>query len=239
LNKNADGGHSGLCLACTRRSALQLRITKLRQGSNFPLFLNPRKTSESSCRGNPEAWIGGVSTRRVEDLVQTMGLDRISKSTVSKLCQDIDKRVNAFLGRPPEGEWPYLWLDATYREQREGGRIVSVAAGMARGCIVEVGRELIEAKALCAHGQWLPWLLVEFGWSEDTAHRYMQVAKAFQIPHAAEFSVLTIDATALYTLAAPDVPQSARNEAVERAQAGEHISKAEARVAEAQVRRQR
>jgi hypothetical protein len=75
-----------------------------------------------------EAWIGGVSTRRVDELVQAMGLSGISKSTVSKLCKEIDERVNAFLDRPLEGEWPYLWLDATYLKVREGGRIVSVAA---------------------------------------------------------------------------------------------------------------
>ena len=75
-----------------------------------------------------EAWIGGVSTRRVDELVQAMGLAGISKSQVSKLCKDIDERVNAFLERPIDGEWPYLWLDATYLKVREGGRIVSVAA---------------------------------------------------------------------------------------------------------------
>jgi len=75
-----------------------------------------------------EAWIGGVSTRRVDELVQAMGLSGISKSQVSKLCKDIDERVNAFLNRPIEGDWPYLWLDATYLKVREGGRIVSVAA---------------------------------------------------------------------------------------------------------------
>jgi hypothetical protein len=66
--------------------------------------------------------------RRVEDLVQAMGLTGISKSQVSKLCKDIDERANAFLERPIEGEGPYLWLDATYLKVREGGRIVSVAA---------------------------------------------------------------------------------------------------------------
>jgi putative transposase len=60
-----------------------------------------------------EAWIGGVSTRRVDELVQAMGLSGISKSQVSKLCKDIDERVNAFLDRPIDGEWPYLWLHAT------------------------------------------------------------------------------------------------------------------------------
>ena len=75
-----------------------------------------------------EAWISGVSTRRVDDLVQAMGLSGISKSTVSKLCKDIDERVGEFLNRPLTGEWPYVWLDATYLKVRQGGRIVSVAA---------------------------------------------------------------------------------------------------------------
>jgi transposase-like protein len=100
-----------------------------RQGSYFPPFLEPRRTSEKALVAViQEAWVGGVSTRRVDDLVQAMGLAGISKSTVSKLCKDIDDRVNAFLDRPLTGEWPYLWLDATYLKQREGGRIVSVAA---------------------------------------------------------------------------------------------------------------
>jgi putative transposase len=113
----------------TRLGTLNLRIPKLRQGSYFPPFLEARKTSEKALVAViQEAWIGGVSTRRVDELVQAMGLSGISKSTVSKLCRDIDERVGAFLDRPLEGEWPYLWLDATYLKQREGGRIISVAA---------------------------------------------------------------------------------------------------------------
>jgi transposase-like protein len=128
----------------TRLGTLQLRIPKLRQGSYFPPFLEPRKTSEKALVAViQEAWIGGVSTRRVEDLVQAMGLSGISKSTVSKLCQDIDERVNAFLDRPLEGEWPYLWLDATYLKQREGGRIVSVAAIIAVAANTEGRREIV------------------------------------------------------------------------------------------------
>src|ERR1700680_1149302 len=90
-----------------------------------------------------EAWIGGVSTRRVDDLVQAMGLSGISKSQVSKLCKDIDERVNAFLDRPLVGEWPYLWLDATYLKQREGGRIVSVAAIIAVAANSDGRREIV------------------------------------------------------------------------------------------------
>jgi putative transposase len=90
-----------------------------------------------------EAWISGVSTRRVDDLVQAMGLAGISKSTVSKLCKDIDDRVGAFLERPLTGDWPYLWLDATYLKQREGGRIVSVAAIFAVAANTEGKREIV------------------------------------------------------------------------------------------------
>src|SRR6201996_5556244 len=113
----------------TRLGQLSLRLPKLRQGSYFPPFLEPRKTAEKALvTVIQEAWMGGVSTRRVDELVQAMGFSGISKSQVSKLCKDIDERVNAFLKRPLAGEWPYLWLDATYLKVREGGRIVSVAA---------------------------------------------------------------------------------------------------------------
>lgn len=128
----------------TRLGALQLKIPKLRQGSYFPPFLEPRKTSERALVAViQEAWIGGVSTRRVDDLVQAMGLSGISKSSVSKLCKDIDERVQAFLDRPLEGEWPYLWLDATYLKQREGGRIVSVAAIIAVAVNTDGKREIV------------------------------------------------------------------------------------------------
>lgn len=95
----------------------------------FPGFLEPRKMVEKALVAViQEAWINGVSTRKVDELVQAMGMTGISKSSVSKLCKDIDERVNAFLKRPLSGDWPYLWLDATYLKVREGGRIVSVAA---------------------------------------------------------------------------------------------------------------
>jgi len=128
----------------TRLGSLQLRIPKLRQGSYFPPFLEARKTSEKALVAViQEAWIAGVSTRKVDDLVQAMGLTGISKSQVSKLCKEIDERVNAFLDRPIEGEWPYLWLDATYLRQREGGRVVSVAAIIAVAANTEGKREIV------------------------------------------------------------------------------------------------
>src|SRR5690348_16483140 len=92
----------------TRLGALQLRIPKLRQGSYFPPFLEARKSSEKALVAViQEAWVGGVSSRRVEDLVQAIGLAGISKSQVSKLCKDLDERVNAFLNRTLTGDWPY------------------------------------------------------------------------------------------------------------------------------------
>jgi putative transposase len=128
----------------TRLGTLQLRVPKLRQGSYFPPFLEPRKVSEKALVAViQEAWIGGVSTRRVDELVQAMGLAGIGKSTVSKLCKEIDERVGAFLERPLEGEWPYLWLDATYLKVREGGRIVSVAAIIAVAVDTEGRREIV------------------------------------------------------------------------------------------------
>ena len=128
----------------TRLGSLQLRIPKLRQGSYFPPFLEPRKMTEKALVAViQEAWVNGVSTRRVDDLVQAMGLSGISKSTVSKLCKDIDERVGAFLDRPLTGDWPYLWLDATYLKQREGGRIVSVAAIIAVAVNTDGKREIV------------------------------------------------------------------------------------------------
>jgi putative transposase len=128
----------------TRLGTLNLKVPKLRQGTYFPGFLEARKTSEQALVAViQEAWIGGVSTRRVDELVQAMGLSGISKSTVSKLCKDIDERVGEFLNRPLSGEWPYVWLDATYLKQRQGGRIVSVAAIIAVAANTEGRREII------------------------------------------------------------------------------------------------
>ena len=128
----------------TRLGTLNLKVPKLRQGSYFPGFLEPRKTSEKALVAVvQEAWISGVSTRKVDDLVQAMGINGMSKSTVSKLCKDIDERVHEFLNRPLTGEWPYLWLDATYLKARQGGRIVSVAAIIAVAANTDGRREII------------------------------------------------------------------------------------------------
>jgi putative transposase len=128
----------------TRLGTLNLKIPKLRTGAYFPGFLEPRRTVEKALVAViQEAWIAGVSTRRVDDLVQAMGLSGISKSSVSKLCKDIDERVTSFLQRPLAGEWPYLWLDATYLKVREGGRVVCVAVIVAVAVTTEGRREIV------------------------------------------------------------------------------------------------
>ena len=110
----------------TRAGSVDLKIPKLRKGSYFPGFLEPRRTGEKALAAViQEAYIQGVSTRSVDELVKSMGMSGISKSQVSRLCTEIDERVQAFLGRPIEGDWPYLWIDATYVKVREAGRIVS------------------------------------------------------------------------------------------------------------------
>lgn len=112
----------------TRAGRIALEIPRLRKGSYFPSFLEPRRTAEKALVAViQEAYVHGVSTRSVDDLVKAMGAGGMSKSQVSRLCTEIDERVNAFLARPLEGAWPYLWLDATYVKVREGGRIVSRA----------------------------------------------------------------------------------------------------------------
>jgi transposase-like protein len=107
----------------TRAGTVELRIPKLRKGSYFPGFLEPRRMAEKALTAViQEAYIQGISTRSVDDLVKALGMDGISKSQVSRLCEDIDERVHAFLDRPIEGDWPYLWIDATYVKVRQNGR---------------------------------------------------------------------------------------------------------------------
>ena len=118
----------------TRAGNVDLAIPRLRKGSYFPSFLEPRRLTEKALTAViQEAYIKGVSTRSVDKLVQALGGTGISKSQVSRLVGEIDERVQAFLHRPLEGEWPYLWLDATYIRSRQGGRIVSKAAIVAKG----------------------------------------------------------------------------------------------------------
>jgi putative transposase len=123
---------------------VELRIPKLRRGSYFPAFLEPRRMAEKALTAVvQEAYIQGVSTRSVDDLVKAMGMEGISKSQVSRLCGEIDERVDAFLTRPIEGDWPYVWLDATYVKVRRDHHIVSVAVIIAVGVNTDGRREVL------------------------------------------------------------------------------------------------
>jgi putative transposase len=128
----------------TRAGTVELRIPKLRKGSYFPGFLEPRRMAEKALTAViQEAYVQGISTRSVDDLVKAMGMSGISKSQVSRLCEEIDGKVKAFLDRPIEGDWPYLWIDATYLKVRRGGRVVSVAVIIATGVNSDGRREVL------------------------------------------------------------------------------------------------
>jgi len=131
----------------TRAGSVELKIPKLRQGSYFPEFLEPRRTAEKALTAViQEAYVQGISTRSVDELVKSLGMSGVSKSQVSRLCGELDERVNAFLGRQIEGDWPYLWVDATYVKTREAGRIVSVAVIVAVGVNTDGQREVLGLK---------------------------------------------------------------------------------------------
>ena len=128
----------------TRAGTVELRIPKLRKGTYFPGFLEPRRMSEKALTAVvQEAYIQGISTRSVDDLVKALGMTGITRSQVSRLCAEIDERVQAFLDRPLEGDWPYVWIDATYVKTRRYGRVVSVAVIMAIGVNTDGRREVL------------------------------------------------------------------------------------------------
>ena len=142
----------------TRAGTVELKIPKLRKGSDFPGFLEPRRTAGKALTAMiQEACIQGVSTRSVDDLVRAMGMGGISKSQVSRLCGEIDEKVGSFLERPLEGDWPYLWLDATYVKVREAGRIVSVAVTLAVA-VNDQGRREVPGMAVGASEAETFWL---------------------------------------------------------------------------------
>jgi len=129
----------------TRVGTLGLRIPKLREGSYFPSLLEPRRRSERALLSVvQQAYVEGVSTRRVEDLVQALGCDGISRSQVSRICGELDTLVQAFRERPlTDGPYPYVWLDALTQKVREGGRVVNVAVVIATAVNREGQREVL------------------------------------------------------------------------------------------------
>jgi transposase-like protein len=127
----------------TRAGELELAIPKLRRGSYFPSFLEPRRRSEQALVSVvQEAYVAGVSTRKVDQVVESLGL-RISKSEVSRICAGLDEQVEAFRNRPLEGRYPYLWLDAKVEKVRDGGRVVRKALVLAYGVHESGYREVI------------------------------------------------------------------------------------------------
>jgi len=128
----------------TRAGTVELRIPKLRKGSYFPAFLEPRRMAEKALTAViQEAYVQGISTRSVDELVKAMGMTGISKSQVSRLCEEIDGKIGSFLHRPLDGDWPYVWLDATYVKVRQDGRIVPVAVTIAIGVNAQGRREVL------------------------------------------------------------------------------------------------
>ena len=128
----------------TRVGTIELAIPKLREGTYFPSLLQPRRRAEHALLAViQEAYVHGVSTRKVDDLLKALGLDGISKSEVSRICADLDPHVEAFRLRPLSGEHPYLWVDATYHKVRVDGRVTSQATVVAVGVTAEGERQVL------------------------------------------------------------------------------------------------
>ena len=127
----------------TRAGEIELAIPKIRRGSYFPSFLEPRRRSEQALVSViQQAYVCGVSTRKVDQLVESLGL-RISRSEVSRVCAGLDEQVEAFRSRPLEGRYPYLWLDAKVEKVRDGGRVVRKCLVIAHGVHESGRREVI------------------------------------------------------------------------------------------------
>ena len=139
----------------TRAGTISLNIPRLRSGTYFPSLLEPRRRTEQALLSVvQEAYVLGVSTRKVDKLVKTLGMDGISKSEVSRICQKLDEEVNRWRNRLLEGTYPYLWLDATYIKARDNGRVTNLAVVVAYGVRETGEREIIG---------------IDFGPSEDGA----------------------------------------------------------------------
>ena len=145
----------------TRVGEVELGIPKLREGSYFPSFLAPRRPWEQAMVAViQESYINGVSTRKVDRLVEAMGIENCSKDTVSRLCRELDDQAEAFRNRPIDGVYPYLWLDARYEKVRENGRVRSMALIVAYGVNTEGHRSVlgVEADISETHESWVSFL---------------------------------------------------------------------------------
>ena len=152
----------------TRVGTVDLAIPKLRKGAYFPSFLEPRRRSEEALLNViQEAYVHGVSTRKVSDLVRALGVEGVSRSEVSRICASLDEQVEAFRNRPLEKRYPYLWLDATHLKVREAGRVVSNAVVVAYGLNEDGYREVVGVSVGASENEtfWMEFLrsLVERG----------------------------------------------------------------------------
>lgn len=128
----------------TRVGDIELEIPKLREGSYFPSFLEPRRPWEQALVSViQESYLNGVSTRKVDRLVESMGIENCSKDTVSRLCRELDEAGESFRSRPICGSYPYLWLDARYEKVRENGQVRSMALVVAYGVNTEGKRSVL------------------------------------------------------------------------------------------------
>src|SRR5207253_5818371 len=126
-----------------RAGETELATPRSRRGSYFPSFVGPRRRSEQALVSVvQEAYVAGASTRKVDQLVESLGL-RVSRSEVSRICAGLDEQVEAFRGRPLEGRYPYLWLDAKVEKVRDGGRVVRKCLVIAHGVHESGRREVI------------------------------------------------------------------------------------------------
>lgn len=143
----------------TRVGTVDLAIPRVRDGSYFPSLLEPRRRAERALLAVvQEAYVSGVSTRRVDDLVQALGIEGISKSEVSRICAALDAEVEAFRSRPlADTAYPYLWLDATYLKVREGGRVVSMAALVAVGVAMTGERRVLGLELAAGNDEGSAW----------------------------------------------------------------------------------
>ena len=129
----------------TRAGTVELAVPRVRDSSYFPSLLEPRRRAERALAAVvQEAYVHGVSTRKVDELVKALGMAGISKSRVSELCEELDEEVERFRGRPLEGLYPYVWLDATYLKGRQDGRVAATAVVIAVGVNAKTGeREVL------------------------------------------------------------------------------------------------
>src|SRR5204862_219387 len=128
----------------TRVGTIELQVPRVRDGSYFPSLLEPRRRAERAMLAVvQEAYVQGVSTRRVDDLVQALGMTGISKSQVSRICSELDTEVERFRTRHLEGPYPYVWLDATFVKVRQNGKVVSMAMVIAIGVRASGEREVL------------------------------------------------------------------------------------------------